>query len=140
MNYFFTLYTCVHNLALPKRYTYSYYCYRRSLPIIHSILLSERIHCSLTLNNAAPPSDCGELAEEVASAEAHLTQGVDGQANGANILCKRDQHNVNNHKRLFHTLSGCMGKAASHAAIAGSSPAEVALIYTMHVALRGYCP
>ena len=26
---------------------------------------------------------------------------------------------------------------ASHAAVAGSSPAEVALIYTMHEALRG---
>ena len=29
---------------------------------------------------------------------------------------------------------------AAHAAVARSSPAEVALIYTMHVALRGYCP
>ena len=39
------------------------------------------------------------------------------------------------------TLSGRIGKVvASHAAVARSSPAEVALIYTMHVALRGYCP
>ena len=29
---------------------------------------------------------------------------------------------------------------ASHAAVARSSPAEVGLIYTMYVALRGYCP
>ena len=29
---------------------------------------------------------------------------------------------------------------ASHAAVARSSPAEAALIYTMHEALRGYCP
>ena len=28
---------------------------------------------------------------------------------------------------------------ATHAAVARSSPAEVALIYTMHVALRAYC-
>ena len=39
-----------------------------------------------------------------------------------------------------YTLSGRIGKVvASHAAVARSSPAEVALIYTMHVALRGYC-
>ena len=39
------------------------------------------------------------------------------------------------------TLSGRIGKVvASHAAVARSSPAEVGLIYTMHVALRGYCP
>ena len=36
---------------------------------------------------------------------------------------------------------GRIGKVvASHAAVARSSPAEVALIYAMHVALRGYCP
>ena len=29
---------------------------------------------------------------------------------------------------------------ASHAAVARSSPAKVALIYTMHEALRVYCP
>ena len=29
---------------------------------------------------------------------------------------------------------------ASHAAVARSVPAEVALIYNMHEALRGYCP
>ena len=29
---------------------------------------------------------------------------------------------------------------ASHAAVARSTPAEVALIYTMHEALREYCP
>ena len=40
-----------------------------------------------------------------------------------------------------YTLRGCIGKVvASHAAIARSSPAEVALFYTMHVALMGYCP
>ena len=36
------------------------------------------------------------------------------------------------------TLSGRIGKVV--AAVARSSPAEVALIYTMHVALSGYCP
>ena len=41
----------------------------------------------------------------------------------------------------FNTLSGRIGKVvASHAAVARSSTAEVGLIYTMHVALRGYCP
>ena len=41
----------------------------------------------------------------------------------------------------LYTLSGRIGKVvASHAAVARSSPAEVGLIYTMHVALRGYCP
>ena len=40
-----------------------------------------------------------------------------------------------------YTLSGRIGKVvASHAAVARSSPAEVALNYTMHFALRGYCP
>ena len=29
---------------------------------------------------------------------------------------------------------------SSHAAVARSIPAEVALIYSMHEALRGYCP
>ena len=39
---------------------------------------------------------------------------------------------------LFYTLSGCMGKVvASHAAVARSSPADVALIHIMRVALRG---
>ena len=39
------------------------------------------------------------------------------------------------------TLRGRIGKVvASHAAVARSIPAEVALIYTMHEALRGYCP
>ena len=39
------------------------------------------------------------------------------------------------------TLSGRIGKVvASHAAVARSIPAEVALIYTMHETLRGYCP
>ena len=38
------------------------------------------------------------------------------------------------------TLSGRIGKvAALHAAVACSSPAEVTLIYIMHVALRGCC-
>ena len=40
-----------------------------------------------------------------------------------------------------NTLSGRIGKVvASHAAVARSSPAEVALIYTMHEQLREYCP
>ena len=40
-----------------------------------------------------------------------------------------------------HTLSGRIGKVvASHAVVARSCPAEVGLIYTMHVALRGHCP
>ena len=40
-----------------------------------------------------------------------------------------------------YTLSGRIGKVvASHAAVARSIPAEVALIYTMHEALSGYCP
>ena len=39
---------------------------------------------------------------------------------------------------IHHTLSGRIGKVvASHAAVARSSPAEVALIYTMHVARSG---
>ena len=42
---------------------------------------------------------------------------------------------------IFYTLSGRIGKViASHTAVARSSRAEVGLIYTMHVALRGYCP
>ena len=41
----------------------------------------------------------------------------------------------------LYTLSGRTGKVvASHVAVARSIPAEVALIYTMHKALRGYCP
>ena len=37
--------------------------------------------------------------------------------------------------------SGRIGKGiASYAAVARSIPAEVALIYTMHEALRRYCP
>ena len=41
----------------------------------------------------------------------------------------------------FYTLSCRIGKeVASHAAVARSTPAEVALIHTMHEALRGYCP
>ena len=40
-----------------------------------------------------------------------------------------------------HTLSGRIGKVvASHATVARSRPAEVPLMYTMHVALRRYCP
>ena len=43
--------------------------------------------------------------------------------------------------KATHTLSGrvCM-VVASDAEVARSVPAEVALIYTMHEALRGYCP
>ena len=41
----------------------------------------------------------------------------------------------------FYTPSGRIGNVvASHAAVACSCPTEVALSYTMHVALRGYCP
>ena len=40
-----------------------------------------------------------------------------------------------------YTLSGRIGKVVtSHAAVARPIPAGVALIYTMHEALRGYCP
>ena len=40
-----------------------------------------------------------------------------------------------------HTLSGRIGKVVgSHAAVARSILAKVALIYAMHEALRGYCP
>ena len=40
----------------------------------------------------------------------------------------------------WHTRSGRIGNVvASHAAVARSIPAEGALIYTMHEALRGYC-
>ena len=40
-----------------------------------------------------------------------------------------------------YTLSDRIGKVvASHAAVARSILAEVALIYTMHEKLRGYCP
>ena len=40
-----------------------------------------------------------------------------------------------------YIIRGRRGKVvASHAAVARSSPAEVALIYTMQEALRGYCP
>ena len=42
---------------------------------------------------------------------------------------------------LFDTLRGRTGKVvAMYDAVACSIPAEVALIYTMHEALRGYCP
>ena len=44
-------------------------------------------------------------------------------------------------KHALHTLSGLIDKVvASHAEVGRSSPAEVALIYTMHVALRENCP
>ena len=43
--------------------------------------------------------------------------------------------------QLRNTPSGRIKKVvASHAALARSVPAEVALIYAMHEALRGYCP
>ena len=49
--------------------------------------------------------------------------------------------NYHNIKCYVYTLSGRIGKVvASHAAVARSVPAEVALLYTMHEALRGYCP
>ena len=42
---------------------------------------------------------------------------------------------------IYNTLSGAIGKVvASHAAVARSIPAEVALIYSMHEAVREYCP
>ena len=45
------------------------------------------------------------------------------------------------HERKSYTLSGRIGKVvASHAAVARSIPTEDALIYTMHMALRGHCP
>ena len=50
------------------------------------------------------------------------------------------KHEEQSNTRLY-TLSGRIGKVvASPAAVALSSPAEVVLIYTMHVVLRGYCP
>ena len=46
-----------------------------------------------------------------------------------------------NFEKFTSTLSGRIGKVvASHAAVERSSPTEAALIYTMHEALRGYCP
>ena len=43
--------------------------------------------------------------------------------------------------RVPYTLSGRIGKVvASRAAVARLVPAEVALIYSMHGALREYCP
>ena len=45
------------------------------------------------------------------------------------------------HRLLTYPQSGRIGKVvAMHAAVARSIPAEVALIYTMHEAVRGYCP
>ena len=41
----------------------------------------------------------------------------------------------------FYTMSGRLRKVvASHSAVARLIPTDVALIYTMHEALRGYCP
>ena len=52
------------------------------------------------------------------------------------MICCDVQKKIDN-----YTLSGRIGKVvASHAAGALSIPADVALIYTMHEALRGYCP
>ena len=66
------------------------------------------------------------------------------------LLILNSMHNTATDRRCYfrstshlpvYTLSGRIGKrVASHAAAARSSPSEVALIYTMHVALRGYCP
>ena len=48
---------------------------------------------------------------------------------------------TNGYSIKYYTLSGRIGKVVdSHAAVARSNPAEIALIYTMHEALRGYCP
>ena len=48
---------------------------------------------------------------------------------------------TNGNISALYTLSGRIGKVvASHAAVARSIPAEVALIYIMHEALRGYSP
>ena len=45
------------------------------------------------------------------------------------------------HVYLHNTLTGRIGKVvASHAAVARSSPAEVALIYTMHDGAQGVLP
>ena len=42
---------------------------------------------------------------------------------------------------IVYAVSGRIGKVvASHVAVARTIPAEVALIYTMHEALMGYCP
>ena len=57
---------------------------------------------------------------------------------------KRYHKTVNEVSSLYQVkaaLSGSIGKVvASHAAVARSIPADVALIYTMHEAIRGYCP
>ena len=42
---------------------------------------------------------------------------------------------------LLYSLCGHKGKVvASHAAVSRSIPAEIALSYSMHEALMGYCP
>ena len=55
--------------------------------------------------------------------------------------CPSIVFSINGLRTVVHTLSGRIGKVvASHAAVARSIPAEVALIYTMHEELRLYCP
>ena len=55
-------------------------------------------------------------------------------------MCSQSSKIIKN-KTVKHTLSGRIGKVVvSHAAVARSSPAEIALIYTMHVAVRGVLP
>ena len=58
-----------------------------------------------------------------------------------NLTCSKESYKLVQRSDTLIEISGRIGKVvASHAAVARSSPAEVALIYTMHLALRGYCP
>ena len=71
---------------------------------------------------------------------AHVTS-TDVTAPRVTAACVTAAHVTAAQCTIFYTLSGRIGKVvASHAAVARASPAEVALIYSMHVALRGYCP
>ena len=81
---------------------------------------------SLLLNAASPtPSNTGSLRSFQRDTE-----------RGTKILRYFDGVGL-----ATQNLSGRLGKVvASHAAVARSIPAEVALIYTMHEAFRGYCP
>ena len=54
------------------------------------------------------------------------------------FVAHTDDLGWNKTSNRIYTLSGRIGKVvASYAVVARSSPAEVGLIYTMHVALRG---
>ena len=84
---------------------------------------------------------CTQLTHSVYRAYPHCTELTHTvyRLQSLPTLCTELIHTV--YRAYPHcTLSGRIGKVvASHAAVARSSPAEVGLIYTMHVALRGYC-